>query len=177
MQPRIAIDWINENRSKIQQKAHGEWKKYGCKWNLHRNLIKCYCLVKYSNVFGNRLMKCFYIHYFATDNAKRNKIECKELVNDISSVSVVVILFFFDTIYIFDYMKHWLESFAIHFHDFFHHWDQYTVSFNWCSIFTNIQKMLVYWFCLSIAHQSLLACFDLANFQLNLFFLVQSVPL
>lgn len=116
-------------------------------------------------------MKCFYIHYFATDNAKRNKIECKELENDISSVSVVVILFFFW--YHLHFRLHetligivcnsfpWFLSSLGSIHRF---------SFNWCSIFTNIPNMLVYWFCSSIAHQSLLACFDLANFQLNLFF-------
>lgn len=117
-------------------------------------------------------MKCFYIHYFATDNAKRNKIECKELENDISSVSVVVILFFFLIPFTFSITWNidWnrlqfisMISFIIGINTPF--LVQLVLDFHQYS-----KYMLVYWFCLSIAHQSLLACFDLANFQLNLFF-------
>lgn len=36
------------------------------------NLIKCYCLASHSSVFGNRLIKCFYIRLFWS----WQKIEC-----------------------------------------------------------------------------------------------------
>lgn len=110
-------------------------------------------------------MKCFYIHYFVTDNGKRGekKPNAKsESESDIEpticlqSLPVIIV----DTIYIFDYIEQRLKSFTIHFHDFFRHGINTTFGLIWFglhSIFTNLKNMSIieFFFLLSsIVHQN-----------------------
>lgn len=58
----LPIEYISKNMNIAKKETCYEW-------NLHGNLIKCYCLASHSSVFGNRLIKCFYAHYCEADKS------------------------------------------------------------------------------------------------------------